>query len=167
MTGKIRLVILAMAVAGGLLAVAPAALADTEVTNVSYACADLGTETLRIGGDGTVHIRGITQLGESESDDARFDGLFRQRLNADLYPDGTASIWGTLEQRSHTYDGAWKFGYRADVATDGSFLGTASGSGIRAFAGLDVSGNISPHDGSGSPCNPVLAASTFTGIVFD
>lgn len=167
MTGKIRLLLLVMAVAAGLVAAAPAALADTEVSFTGYECGNLGTETVRVDADGTVHIRNETLVGESESADARFDGFFRRTTNATLYPDGTAVFWGVHTQRSHTYEGSWAL--RFNVTFDGAtFTGTAQGAGSRAFAGLRTAGTVSPMpDLSGSPCATVMAASTYTGIVFD
>ncbi len=168
MTGKIRIVLVAMSVAASLVAAAPAVLAQTDVTLVAYECQDLGTETVRVGADGTIYVRGSTFLGESVSDDARFDGNFRRRSNANLYPDGSAVFWGVHQQRSDTYNGQWNLGFRVETPDGVNFLGTGSGAGTRDFAGLSVSGVISgPHDGSGSPCNPVLGASTFTGVVLD
>ncbi len=166
MTGKIRLILVALAVTTGLLVAAPAAMADTEVSLAAYECQDLGTETVRVGEDGTVYVRGITILGESESDDARFDGLFRRRANANLYPDGSVVFWGVHQQRSWTYDGQWSIGFRVSSPDGITFSGTGSGAGTRAFAGYSASGVIANlNDWSGSPCQPVLGASTFTGVV--
>lgn len=167
MTGKIRLMLLVMAVTAGLVAAAPAAFADTEVSFAGYECGDLGTETVRVDADGTVHIRNQTFVGESESADARFDGTFRRSINGTLYPDGTAVFWGVHTQRSHTYEGSWAI--RFNVSFDGeTFAGHGQGAGSRAFAGLRVAGTISPlFDLSGSPCHTVIGASTFTGVVSD
>ncbi len=167
MTGKIRLVFVAVAVATGLVAATPPVLADEEVSLVAYVCDDLGTEAVRVDADGTIHIRGQTLLGESESSDARLDGLFRRRTNVDLYPDGSGVAWGVHEQRSHTYNGTWKLGFRVPFDSDG-FLGTGSGAGARAFAGLGLSGTIAPAvDPGPSPCNPVIEISEFTGVITD
>jgi len=115
-----------------------------------------------------VHIRGQILLGESESTDPRFDGLFRRRSNLDIYPDGSGVVWGVHDQRSHTYQGAWKIGFMVPFDASG-FNGRGSGLGSHDFAGLGVTGTISGPllDTTGSPCNPVLAASTFTGTVSD
>lgn len=165
MTGKFRLLLLAMAVTAGLVAVAPAAFADTEVSSVAYECENLGTETVRVEADGTVQIRNEIFTGVSVSDDARLDGFFRRTSNATLYPDGTAVFWGVQTQRSHTYDGSWTIRFTGSF--DGvTFVGHSQGFGSRDFAGLSVRSTFSPlADLSGSPCHSVFGASTATGVI--
>ena len=166
MTGKIRSILVALAVTTGLLVAAPVALADTPVSFAAYECQDLGTDTVRIAPDGTVQIRGNTLLGESESDDPRFDGLFRRRSNIDIYPDGSGVIWGVHDQRSWTSNGKWKIGFMVPFTPTEGGSGTGSGAGSRDFAGLTVSGTINTlFDASQSPCQPVLGAATFDGVV--
>lgn len=168
MTGKIRIMMVAMATAATLVAAAPAVLADTPVTLTAYECADLGTETVRVDAEGVVHIRNLTFLGESESADPRFDGLFRRTTHATLYPDGSAHFWGVHTQRSSTYDGSWALRFNVTTPDGNTFSGHGQGVGSRAFAGLTTAGTINnATGGSSSPCHPVLGVSEYSGVVFD
>ena len=166
MAGKMRSISDVFAMGGGLLVAAPAVLADTEIQLSTYVCEEVDPGEVRIGDDGTVHVRGGLVTGESVSNDARFEGCFWRRYNADLYPDGTADFWGVAQQRSHTYDGAWNTSFKGFF--DGvDFSGRAAGPGERAFAGLYSWGVISLIDPDGSPCNPVHDSSQLVGFVTD
>lgn len=166
MFGRVQLLLVAALTAVGVVAAAPAVLADTEVSTVAYVCGVVDPGTARVDADGTTHIRGMISTGESVSDDGRLDGLFRRRTNLTIYPDGSGAFWGVHQQRSSGYDGSWNIRFSGVFDNEG-FLGHGVGIGERDFEGLSLSGLIVPHPGGDNPCNPVIEVSEFVGVLSD
>jgi hypothetical protein len=96
-------------------------------------CVGVGDAQVEIDADGTEHLRFLVSSCTLTSDDKGLDAPYTLVTHTDCYPDGSCTVWGTIETEGP--DG-WRGSYRGWVDADGTSSTVAALEGVGSFSGL-------------------------------
>jgi len=127
-------VVLAAGPSGGVaVAQAEADASPLVAVTATRDCVGVGDALVEVDTDGTEHLRFLVSRCTLTSDDKGLDGAYILVTHTDCYPDGSCTVWGTIETEEP--DG-WRGSYRGWVDADGVSHTVSALDGLGSFVGL-------------------------------